>query len=249
MKAQGLSFFQALLTIVPEFAEYSWTRKPNLFNLNNTSVHKLNISLAIQLAFDWLIHKGHLPATQNRRHCTEKIIAGIENFHWPGRYQVIDRGESRFYLDGAHTMESIEACLDWYKNTSRTNTFKCLIFFVTGTRDVESLAKPVLNADLFDLILICPNIVDSQATIVDNVNAHTNENELVKKCHGIKQKFLNISNGGNVPIQVLSSVSDALKLLEEDIGKEKDVLITGSLYLVGTALIALNPQKPLDITG
>lgn len=148
-------------------------------------------------------------------------------------------------------MESIEACLDWYRKTSkrwephRGSSFKCLIFYVTGTRDVETLAKPILNAELFDLILICPNIVDSQVVIVDNVNAHTNENDLARKCHGIEQRFRNISNGGIVPIQVLSSVSDALKLLGDiEGGKEKDVLITGSLYLVGTALIALSAQQP-----
>lgn len=211
-------------------------------NLNNTSVHKLNISLAIQLSMDWLIRKGILPENHNRTLVTKEITSGIEKFNWPGRYQVIKQGESRFFLDGAHTLDSIEACLEWFRMTSQRPkecpAFRCLIFYVTGQRDVESLATPILKSNLFDLIIICPNVVDTQATIVDNVNAHSNSEDIIKKCHSIRDKFINIS-GESVPVKVLPSVCDSLKLLDEMSGREKDVLITGSLYLVGTALIAL----------
>lgn len=237
------------MTIVPSFEEYAWSREPNL-NLTKTSVHKLNISLAIQLSMDWLIRLGVLPSDQDRLLCTETIVAGLEQFHWPGRYQVISRGTTRFYLDGAHTLESVVACLEWFaEETSRGGeggrSLKCLLFFVTGTRDVAGLARPILDNGGFDLILICPNVVDTSATIMDNVTANVDSNDLAVKCREIRETFQSISQG-SVPVHVMSSVSDALRFVDTVSTAEKDILITGSLYLVGTALIALDQCKSTD---
>lgn len=228
---------------MPAFEAYTWSRQPN-FNVSNTSVHKLNISLAIQLSLDWLVHLGQLPENCNRVHCTEQMIAGIEKFHWPGRYEIIDQGARRFFIDGAHTLESIVACLDWFEKTSSGDSKKTLIFYVTGTRDVESLARPIIDRNLFDVILISPNVVDSQATIVDNVVHHSNSNEVLHKCHEIREKFLKIttSSENSVSIEVVASVKEALRRV--DGAGQHEVLITGSLYLVGTALIALNQCSP-----
>lgn len=174
-------------------------------------------------------------------------MSGIEKFSWPGRYQVIARGSHCLYLDGAHTLESVEACLQWFQGeTKAEKSFKCLLFFVTGTRDVESLARPILDKGGFNLIIICPNVVDSQATIMDNVTANVDSNDLAIKCKEIQKTFQRIGKD-SVPVEVKSSVSDALRLVD-GVGGEvrKDILITGSLYLVGTALIALN--KKVDVS-
>lgn len=51
------------------------------------------------------------------------FIAGLENARWPGRcQQVVDpirdgsarKGRTTWYLDGAHTVESLKACAEWY---------------------------------------------------------------------------------------------------------------------------------------
>lgn len=231
------------MTIVPDFEEYSWSR-PLKLNLTKTSMHKLNISMAIQLAIDWMVQQGRLPEKQDRRKCTEEITAGIEKFHWPGRYQVIVRGSNRFHLDGAHTRESVEACLTWFHETSRRkgeSTNKCLVFFVTGTRDIKSLAEPFLQKGLFDLIVICPDVVDSQASVLDNVKANSNSQDSQRKCKEIGDTFRILAEEA-VPVKVTTNFTDALRLVDEAVGGEKDILVTGSLYLVGTALIALNQE-------
>lgn len=189
---------------------------------------------------------GRLPANVNRTYITDDIVSGIEKFSWPGRYQMITRGSNRFYLDGAHTLESVEACLQWFQEETKAETsFKCLLFFVTGTRDVESLARPILEKGGFDLIIICPNVVDSQETVMDNVTANVDSNDLAIKCQEIQETFKRIGKD-LVPVEVKSSVSDALRSVDDVGGKvRKDILITGSLYLVGTSLIALNK----DVSG
>lgn len=212
----------------------------------NTSVYKTNVSLAIQLSMDWLIRKGLLPKDHNRMLCTEKITSGIGKFNWPGRYQIIERGQSRFYLDGAHTLESIHACLEWFRISSRQikdRSFKCLLFFVTGTRNVQSLAQPIVDSKLFDLIVVCPNVVDAHATIMDNVTANVTSKDLDVKCCDIQRTFQEIGFN-SAAVRIAPSVTDGLQIVEKFVGSaEVDVLITGSLYLVGSSLIALNQER------
>ena len=38
---------------------------------------------------------------------------------WPGRCQVIKRVGVSYYLDGAHTVESLRVCSSWFKESAR----------------------------------------------------------------------------------------------------------------------------------
>lgn len=47
------------------------------------------------------------------------VVTALENARWPGRCQTVqDRSEDRkdvtWYLDGAHTVESLELCAEWF---------------------------------------------------------------------------------------------------------------------------------------
>lgn len=49
------------------------------------------------------------------------VVTALENARWPGRCQTIhDRSDDRkgvtWYLDGAHTVESLTLCAEWYTN-------------------------------------------------------------------------------------------------------------------------------------
>lgn len=44
-------------------------------------------------------------------------IEGLERARWPGRCQVVQDPQDsgfRWYLDGAHTVESLVCCGDWF---------------------------------------------------------------------------------------------------------------------------------------
>ena len=50
---------------------------------------------------------------------------GIEKCRWPGRQQVVYSGEHvTYYLDGAHTKKSAEACSDWFKSAAKGEAMK-----------------------------------------------------------------------------------------------------------------------------
>lgn len=71
-------------------------------------VQRLNCSLAIQLANKFLQLKGSeiLDA--------DDISKGIDGFSWAGRFEVIDKGSSRWFLDGAHNTLSLEQVAEWF---------------------------------------------------------------------------------------------------------------------------------------
>ena len=49
---------------------------------------------------------------------------GIEKCKWPGRQQVVYRDHVTYYLDGAHTNKSAEACSDWFKSAAYEEAMK-----------------------------------------------------------------------------------------------------------------------------
>ncbi|KAI5631916.1 mur ligase middle domain-containing protein [Phthorimaea operculella] len=48
-----------------------------------------------------------------------ETVIGLQDFHWPGRYQTIRADYATFCLDGAHTKESMEICAKWFLDNNR----------------------------------------------------------------------------------------------------------------------------------
>ena len=40
---------------------------------------------------------------------------GLRHTEWPGRTQLLRRGPLTWYLDGAHTTSSMQACVRWFR--------------------------------------------------------------------------------------------------------------------------------------
>lgn len=110
----------ATLFVVPPTEDYfqeneKYSRYWPTFN----HVIKLNGSLAIQLASDWLSRQSKDPVTPknwspNEVYMDEVVLEGILNTYWPGRCQLVDWRGMRLHLDGAHTLESMAVCTDWF---------------------------------------------------------------------------------------------------------------------------------------
>lgn len=73
-----------------------------------------NANLAVHLAQKFLqIQDGTKPESP----LSHLYIKALENAKWPGRCQTImdpKHLDTTWFLDGAHTKESLECCVDWY---------------------------------------------------------------------------------------------------------------------------------------
>ena len=44
--------------------------------------------------------------------------AGLADTTWPGRTQTMKHGEVTYFLDGAHTTRSMQACVHWFQEAA-----------------------------------------------------------------------------------------------------------------------------------
>ncbi|XP_012944071.1 folylpolyglutamate synthase, mitochondrial, partial [Aplysia californica] len=100
------------------------------------------------------------------------IGEGLCSCVWPGRAQTIRRPALTYYLDGAHTLESIEVCSSWFKKEAdrevssvKGRVARILIFNITGDRDAEALLSCLQECD-FDAAVFCTN----QVSVLDSYN-------------------------------------------------------------------------------
>lgn len=150
-------------------------------------------------------------------------------------------------MDGAHTIESIQICRTWFENSTKASkNLKCLIFNSTGDRNSVKMLKILNETLVFDLVIFVPNIGLLTNVSKDNINLTTTDNEQFEKCkkHETAWKILQNSDlRENKPytLKVLPCVLDAFQFLETFTNgtKEIDILVTGSLHLVGACLVAL----------
>lgn len=146
-----------------------------------------------------------------------------------------------FYIDGAHTPESIESCVKWFTDlTQNTPGNKYLIFNTTGSRDSLGLLN-ILRSIKFEKVFFTPNVAGrSQNFDQENINFPT-INQMAR-C----QEHHKMWGPDSV---VTNSVFHALELIKRDPyhdmrenGPKPMVLATGSLHLVGALLHIVDPD-------
>ncbi|RDX61198.1 Folylpolyglutamate synthase, partial [Mucuna pruriens] len=94
-----------------------------------------NAALAVSLSRCWLQRTGNWERKYHDSNLPDEFIRGLSTAHFSGRAQVVYDsspnsdcskigskncgGELIFYLDGAHSPESMEACANWFSNAIR----------------------------------------------------------------------------------------------------------------------------------
>ncbi|KAL1786932.1 folylpolyglutamate synthase, mitochondrial isoform X1 [Sigmodon hispidus] len=101
---------------------------------------------------------------------TAHMRRGLRDTEWPGRTQILQRGPLTWYLDGAHTTSSVQACVRWYcqslkrsKRLSGGPEVHILLFNSTGDRDSAAMLK-LLQPCQFDYAVFCPNLAEVSST-------------------------------------------------------------------------------------
>lgn len=235
---------KSTLFIAPPLESYDWSSfKMNLGAVTN--VQLVNASLAVQLANAWMCqHKNgmHSPAyvpprINHGRESEEEVpvapafpislsmASGLKYCTWPGRNQIINEGLIHYFLDGAHTSESVQLCTDWFIHNSRAiakkdTPYRVLVFSCTGGRDPKPLLLPLLDCE-FQLVIFCPTTVTTSVDpSSDQANFKICMTEQLEKCRrnqqvwyelqGEKEKSRSSSSNYLQPIYIPSNVPEYL---------------------------------------
>ncbi|KAM7392100.1 hypothetical protein PAMP_022735 [Pampus punctatissimus] len=168
------------LLVCPELDQYEAAVSPVSLGLAGKHQH-LNASLALQLSYSWL-QRHEAKERGDCRGLAEEacrpgsqavtfqpstaMLQGLQETEWLGRNQTLRRGSIMYYLDGAHTASSMQACVSWFRQETQLRDqtqgpgLKMLLFNTTGERNSASLLRLLLPCQ-FDYAVFCPNISET----------------------------------------------------------------------------------------
>lgn len=185
---------------------------------------------------------------------------------WPGRCQTIEAFSLTLRLDGAHTVESLKVGFEWYKSVAKESAYRVLVFNCSHERDPIELLQ-FLQSDIpFDKVYFCsadsarPSRIRPPSTydLLQCAGFNIDSNEVNCKeqpswqdtLHGCWRflsqngKSLLSSSSAAVRPTVRDVLNDLVKLDKRKSGQACEVFVTGSLYLVGSILSAVEWSEP-----
>ncbi|NXE94497.1 FOLC protein, partial [Menura novaehollandiae] len=210
-RGRGLSLLslQCPLYLCPELDDFEEGCRG--LELGLAGAHqRSNAALALQLAQTWLQRLGCLslpglgelkevqPSTELAGRplllapafqLTDAMIQGLRDTEWLGRTQVLSHGPVTWYLDGAHTTSSIQACVRWFRQAALNqdkphdgSEVRVLLFNATGDRDTAALLKLLVPCH-FDYAVFCPNFMEvSVANNADQQNFNVTLENALTRC-------------------------------------------------------------------
>lgn len=208
----------------------------------------VNASLAVSLASQSLTSMGLLEkpvALERDANIPNQFIDGLINTRWEGRCQTLKRGDSTWYIDGAHTKDSIEAASAWFKQVASKSKNKKVLLFNQQSRDAEALINnlhQVLDPEVkFDTVVFTTNVTwNSGSYSADLVSMNTSKDQVeklvVQKALAAHWNKLNHQVGN---VHVTPDIETSYELLKEFKGPV-DIFVVGSLHLVGGLLVVLD---------
>jgi folylpolyglutamate synthase len=220
---------------------------------------KSNASLAVVVAarhlsksgvvgiLDPIAHPGLLP---------REFHLGLANVRWPGRCDLRKDGKISWCLDGAHTLESIEAAGQWFASLQTTNPKRRrIMIFNQQSRDARALARALYatlsrtmdNKLPFSHCIFTTNVTFKEAGYkpdLISLNVDSKDIEALKVQRELAEVWAELDPSAKT--QVASTIEEAVAIARaaaEEMEDEVLVLIIGSLHLVGGAIEVLEANS------
>ncbi|KAG6833899.1 hypothetical protein H0H87_007910 [Tephrocybe sp. NHM501043] len=198
---------------------------------------------------------------------SDTFVTALKEARWPGRCQTVKdpkRQNVTWYLDGAHTVESLECCMQWFASPKvglgqgESKPVRVLIFNCTSGRSGSSFLGTLhsgITAQLslhksdetpnqfFDYVIFCTNVTYADGHFKgDLTTVAIAEDDLtqLKTQHELATAWSSlVSDFPASRIHVLPSIEHAVNEIEKLQGPAGvKVLVAGSLHLVGGAIEA-----------
>ena len=224
---------------------------------------KVNASLAIAISASFLNRLGYAGVPHPLDIASAlppEFVTGLETVHLGGRCEI--RPDKRtpdltWYIDGGHTLESIEMAGRWFADIASASkpserSTKILVFN-QQTRDAPSLARKLHdtlasaldNEHPFTHAIFCTNITYKDAGFkADLVSINTNKSDVdtlkVQRELATSWDSLDPKSSVHVLGTIEEAVAEARRLSE---GGKAEVLVTGSLHLVGGVIEVLESHE------
>ncbi|XP_071378984.1 folylpolyglutamate synthase, mitochondrial-like [Centroberyx affinis] len=221
------------LWVCPELEDYQVDCGPLRLGLAGQH-QRSNATLALQLSHTWLQRRclpdKSFPSTNVESAAVPQaarfkpspiMVKGLADTEWPGRTQTLRHGTVTYFLDGAHTTRSMQACVHWFRDTAAQHERKAngpvarvLLFNATGERDSAAMLKLLVPCH-FDFAVFCPNITEAIASCnADQQNFNVSVENMLTRCLDNERSWrLHNCMGDKPGAQLL--IRDSLPLVPE----------------------------------
>lgn len=219
-----------------------------------------NASIAIEIVKAHLDTLGFRNLNIEEEELPENFVKGLEDVSWPGRCQIIRENKDNsdninnnehditWFIDGAHTKESIQSGSKWFCQVTNPNK-KRVLLFNQQTRNVDVLISELYNqvytnSNLkFDHAIFTTNITWSEGGYNDdlvslNVSQESVDSLEVQKNMADIWNKLDKKSRKHIFHDIETSVN-FIRSLEGPL----DVFVCGSLHLVGGFLVVLDGKE------
>ena len=211
---------------------------------------KLNGSLAVALSREWLSKCRGVKFSDSK--LDQRILKGLSLGKLNGRSHIVKYSNRlKFYLDGAHTEQSIKCAAQWFKEESGNDlsvrgkkVLKLMVFNLTHNRSSYNMLKSLIGCN-FDRAYFSPNIASiSKAHVADQndfSNSYTSQLEMVKNnfCNWRLIAPNNVLKKSR-SFSCVNHTLDEIHMLSND--NYVQVFVIGSFHLVGAFLSIIHPD-------
>ncbi|RKP33466.1 Mur ligase [Dimargaris cristalligena] len=253
-------------TAVAVGAQLSWLTPDPAYRaipMTMEGVHqKENAQLAAQLVTTWIrdappartFNQALLDRVDPDTGLPQYVVSSVTRTQWPGRSQIIrdDAHNLKWFIDGAHTRESIEACCRWYEGCveqpagedHQPRPALVLLFNCTGGRAGEAMLAQLAQFFIDRKVLVahavfCPNITnrpDSQKPDQQQLLSLLSDQRAHER---VWRTLVPADSNSSGAVEVVGSIGEAVDWIQNHCNGAH-VLVTGSLHLAGGVLDALD---------
>jgi len=212
-------------------------------------VQRANCSLALEIV------KSFLAARNSKDHgnlSESDILGGIERFNWPGRFEILQEGKDTWYLDGAHNNLSVREAARWFAGSTigkrpeahaRIAMFSHFSYQRDGGELIETLVRALVEEDIKPQYVILTTYQENQDGS-ERIDHHLKIPDVLYQ--DILAGYADLWKAADPEaiVQSTGSIEEAIDLarrISQNHGG-MEILVTGSLHLVGGALYLLQNQ-------
>jgi folylpolyglutamate synthase len=167
-----------------------------------------------------------------------KMVIGLKEASLRGRCEIIQQGHIAWHLDGAHTKDSMQEVAKWFAANLRKDESAILVFN-QQERDATQLLAILL--DTIQEITGRENIF-SHAFFTRNDQGRSSGDEVRDLSVQTRVAELMGERTTECQIKTYDNIDDTVSEARMVAGTSQKILATGSMYLAGGILRALEPE-------
>ncbi|PKI84403.1 tetrahydrofolate synthase [Malassezia vespertilionis] len=207
---------------------------------------------------------------------TKTLCTALHDAFWPGRCQRVDAQTmcgAKYYLDGAHTLESITFAVRWFvSQVVEKQAPRVFIFNCTNGRSGQMLLQTLFDElkrstknsrAFFKRVYFCTNNTYADGNSKNDLVSHSVDPDILKSLSMQQElagewctllditQVMHVTADGlcveadDASVHVVPSIEHAMDGIK-NMHSAADVFVAGSLHLVGGVMAHLQAQGVLD---